>query len=260
MMDLSTPLLERSLLVFEQQGIFNLQEAHVLVAGVGGVGGFVAEALARAGIGQLTLVDHDSVSPSNLNRQIIALHSTQNLYKADVMQARIGDINPACQVHVLKKFIRPDDMPDLLSTPYTYVVDAIDSLNCKVALVVTAKKIGVPVVSSMGAGRRIDPSKIELADLSKTHGCALARNMRQRLKKQGIEKGVMTVFSTEVPQSPGPMEEIDGARGRVVNGTASYMPGLFGLMLAGHVITQIAQTKDMNVNPNTKNPNIKNPD
>ncbi|QKI88453.1 tRNA threonylcarbamoyladenosine dehydratase [Thiomicrorhabdus xiamenensis] len=233
-------LFERSLLVFEEKGIAQLQNAHVLVAGVGGVGGFVAEALARAGVGQITLIDHDTVNPSNKNRQIIALDSNLGRNKAEVMAARIADINPACRVTISKEFIRPDDMHSLLSPGYDYVVDAIDSLNCKVALVATAKQLGLKVASSMGAGRRIDPSKIQLADISKTHGCALARNMRQRLKKQRIAKGVMTVFSSEIPKAPGPMEEIEGARGRVVNGTASYMPGIFGLMLAGYVISDLA--------------------
>jgi tRNA A37 threonylcarbamoyladenosine dehydratase len=242
-MNIQDPLFERSLLVFNDTGLQQINQSHVLVAGVGGVGGFVAEALARAGVGELTLIDHDDVSASNKNRQIIALNSTLNQNKAEVMAQRIADINPDCIVNVNKTFIRPEDMEALLSTSFDYVVDAIDSLNCKVSLVATAKQMGLPVASSMGAGRRIDPSKIELADISKTHGCALARNMRQRLKKQRISKGVMTVFSTEVPQAPGPMEQIEGARGRVVNGTASYMPGIFGLMLAGYVIKQLAQTK-----------------
>lgn len=234
------PLFERSLLVFGEKGLLKLQNAHVLIAGMGGVGGFVAEALARAGVGSLTLLDHDDVSASNKNRQLVALNSSIGLKKVDVMKSRILDINPVCQVTLSYDFIRPDDMETLLSHPYDFVVDAIDSLNCKVALVVTALNKGIPTVSSMGAGRRIDPSKIVLADISKTHGCALARNMRQRLKKQRIRKGLVTVFSTEVPQAPGPMEAIEGARGRVVNGTASYMPGIFGLMLAGHVIQQLA--------------------
>jgi len=235
-------LFERSLLVFEEQGLTQLQNSHVLVAGVGGVGGFVIEALARAGVGELTIIDHDEVSASNLNRQIIALNSTIGLNKAQVMADRIADINPNCRVNVREEFIRPEDMDQLLSSPFDYVVDAIDSLNCKASLVITAFQKQIPIVSSMGAGRRIDPSKIELADISKTHGCALARNMRQRLKKQRIRKGVMTVFSTEIPKEPGPMEEIEGARGRVVNGTASYMPGIFGLMLAGHVIMELSKS------------------
>nr|WP_028487261.1 tRNA threonylcarbamoyladenosine dehydratase [Thiomicrorhabdus chilensis] len=236
-------LFERSLLVFQQAGIDNLKQSHVLVAGVGGVGGFVIEALVRAGVGRLTIVDHDDVSESNLNRQIIALHSSIGQNKAEVMRERIHDIHPDCQVSISKQFIRPDDMDALLAGDFDYVIDAIDSLNCKVALVASAVQKGIPVASSMGAGRRIDPAKIALSDISKTHGCALARNMRQRLKKQGIKKGVMTVFSTELPKEPGPMEEIEGARGRVVNGTASYMPGIFGLMLAGYVIQKLAATE-----------------
>lgn len=235
-----TPLFERSLLVFEEKGIKQLQNSHVLVAGVGGVGGFVIEALARAGVGKLTIVDHDSVSASNLNRQIIALKSTLGENKALVMKNRINDINPDCKVNTIQSFLRPEDMDELLEKKFDYVVDAIDSLNCKVALVVTAYQKGLKVVSSMGAGRRIDPSKIEVADISKTHTCGLARNMRQRLKKQRIAKGIPVVFSTELPKAPGPMEEIEGARGRVVNGTASYMPGIFGLMLAGLVVKDLA--------------------
>ncbi len=239
---LDDPLFERSLLIFKNEGLLKLQNAHVLVAGIGGVGGFVAEALARAGVGSLTLLDHDEVGASNKNRQLVALNSTIGLKKVDVMKARILDINPDCQVTVSYQFIRPDDMDTILSPSYDFVVDAIDSLNCKVALVVTALNKGIPTVSSMGAGRRTDPSKIVLADISKTYGCALARNMRQRLKKQGIKKGLITVFSTEVPNAPGPMEMIEGARGRVVNGTASYMPGIFGLMLAGKVISLLANS------------------
>ena len=237
----NNPLFERSLLVFGDNGLLNLQQSHVLIAGIGGVGGFVAEALARAGVGSITLLDHDQVSGSNKNRQLVALDSTIGLNKVDVMKARILEINPNCQVDVSYQFIRPEDMDNILSPPYDFVVDAIDSLNCKVALVVTALNKGLSIVSSMGAGRRIDPSTVLLADISKTHGCALARNMRQRLKKQGIKKGLLTVFSTEVPYAPGPMESIEGARGRVVNGTASYMPGIFGLMLAGKVISLLAQ-------------------
>jgi Dinucleotide-utilizing enzymes involved in molybdopterin and thiamine biosynthesis family 1 len=233
-------LFERSRLVFDDEGIERLKGSHVLVAGVGGVGGFVIEALARAGVGRLTIVDHDQVSPSNLNRQIIALESTLGKNKALVMQARIQDINPECEVVPIQRFLKPDDMDELLQSDFDYVVDAIDSLNCKVALVATAFQKGFKVVSSMGAGRRVDPSKIQITDVSKTHTCGLARNMRQRLKKQRIHKGITVVFSTELPKEPGPMEEIEGARGRVVNGTASYMPGLFGLMLAGVVIKDLA--------------------
>lgn len=238
MIDLSNPLFERTRLVFNPAQLQALTQAHVLIAGVGGVGGFAAEALARVGVGKITLVDHDQVSPSNINRQIIALNSTVGQNKVDVMAQRIADIHPACQVTPLARFLATEEMPEFVQN-FDYVVDAIDSLNCKVALVAAAHQHQIPVVSSMGAGRRFDPSKIELTDLSKTHTCALARNMRQRLKKQGIKKGIPVVFSTELPQAPGPMETIEGARDRVVNGSVSYMPAIFGLMLAGKLVQMI---------------------
>ncbi|BBP42737.1 tRNA threonylcarbamoyladenosine dehydratase [Thiosulfativibrio zosterae] len=235
------PLFERSLLIFDEAGITRLQNAHVLVAGVGGVGGFVIEALARAGIGELTIIDHDQVSPSNLNRQIIALESTVGLNKVDVMKDRILLINPDCKVNTLASFITPEAMPELLTQSFSCVVDAIDSLNCKVALVKAACDAQVPVFSSMGAGRRTDPSKVMVSRLDNTHTCGLARNMRQRLNKHKTASKIPVVFSTELPLPPGPMEDIEGARGRVVNGTASYMPGIFGLMLGGLVINYLVK-------------------
>ncbi|UQB41983.1 tRNA threonylcarbamoyladenosine dehydratase [Thiomicrospira microaerophila] len=237
---LNDPLYERSLLVFSEDSIQRLVDSHVLVAGIGGVGGFVAEALARAGVGHITLLDHDRVSASNKNRQIVALDSTLSRLKVDVMAERIGQINSNCKVTKLDKFMLPEDMPALVSMGFNYIVDAIDSLNCKVSLVEQSFKQGIPVVSSMGAGRRIDPSKIQIADISQTFGCGLARAMRQRLRKNGIKKGIEVVFSSELPKAPGPLEDIEGSRGRVVNGTASYMPGIFGLMIAGQVIQKLA--------------------
>ena len=238
-MSLDDPFYERSRLVFSDDAINQLINSHVLVAGVGGVGGFVCEALARAGVGTLTLVDHDLVSASNKNRQLVALDSTVSQLKVEVMRQRIADINPSCNVNLLPVFLSPDDMPALVNSGFDFVVDAIDSLNCKAALVEAAIKLKVPIVSSMGAGRRIDPSKIVVADISKTHGCGLARAMRQKLRKAGINKGLDVVFSTELPHAAGDFEEIQGSRGRVVNGTASYMPGIFGLMLAGLVVNKL---------------------
>lgn len=241
-MNLDNPLYERSRLVYSDESINKLNSTHVLVAGVGGVGGFVAEALARAGVGELTLLDHDKVSCSNINRQIIALNSTINQYKVEVMAARLKDINPEIKLNLLTEFVTPETIPDLVvAGGFDFIVDAIDSVNCKVSLVAEAVKNKIPVASSMGAGRRVDPSKIEITDIAKTHTCGLARVIRQRLKKQGIHKGVPVVFSTELPKEPGPFEEIAGARGRVVNGTSSFMPGLFGLTLAGFVINKLAE-------------------
>ena len=234
-MNLNDPLFERSLLVFDDQTLLDLSNARILIAGVGGVGGFVAEALARAGAQYLTLVDHDRVSPSNKNRQIVALDNTLGHLKVSVMADRIAQINPNCQVDCRAEFFAPEAMAPLVAE-FDVVIDAIDSLNCKVALVAEAVKQKKLIFSSMGAGRRIDPTKIAVTDISKTHTCGLARVMRQRLRKLGITKGVPVVFSTELPKEPGPMEAIANARGRVVNGTASYMPGIFGLTLAGLVI------------------------
>jgi tRNA A37 threonylcarbamoyladenosine dehydratase len=239
MMGFADPFYERTQLLFGEQGLVRLQEAHVLVAGMGGVGAFAAEGLARAGIGRLTLIDHDVVSASNINRQLIALRSTVGQKKVHLMQARIQDINPACQVTALDRFIRREDMADLLAVKPDFVLDAIDSLSCKVALVETAVKMGIPVASSMGAGRKIDPSQVHVADISKTRVCALARHMRQNLKKVGITKGVKTVFSTEQSAPYGEFEEFADSRGRVINGSVSYMPAIFGMMLAGIVLKTI---------------------
>ena len=241
-MDVTDELFERSALVFSETALQRLRTAHVLVAGVGGVGGFAAEAIARAGVGQITLIDHDRVSGSNLNRQIVALTTTIGRSKTEVMAERIQAIHPDCRVTTVSRFLEADAMDDLLTgEAYDYVVDAIDSLNCKVALIEAAVRLSIPIASSMGAGRRVDPGAIRLADLFQTHSCGLARQIRQRLRKRGIKKGVPVVFSEECPRPPGPMEAIEGARGRVVNGTASYMPGIFGLMLAGHVIRSLAE-------------------
>ena len=237
---LDEPLFERSRLVFEEEALLRLIDARVLVVGCGGVGGFVVEALARAGVGELVLVDHDVVSPSNLNRQLVALHSTLGQPKVDVLAQRVRDINPLCRVQARQTFLAPEAMAGLVGEGYDFVVDAIDSLNCKVQLVYEAWRQQVPVVSSMGAGRRVDPRMIRVSDLMDTHGCGLARQMRQRLRKRGVGRGIEVVFSEELPQAPGPMEAIEGTRGRVVNGTASYMPGLFGLTLAGRVIQRLA--------------------
>ncbi|KUJ71107.1 ThiF family adenylyltransferase [Thiomicrospira sp. WB1] len=235
-------LFERSALVFSELALARLRSAHVLIAGVGGVGGFAAEAIARAGVGRITLVDHDRVSPSNLNRQIVALSNTLGQQKTEVMAERIRFINPACEVMTQSRFLEADQMDAFLTDEkYDFVIDAIDSLNCKVALIESAIRLSVPIASSMGAGRRTNPGAIHLSDLFKTHSCGLARQIRQRLRKRGIRQGVPVVFSSETPRPPGPMETIDGARGRVVNGTASYMPGIFGLMLAGFVIETLAE-------------------
>lgn len=238
------PQFERTRILLEPDEQTRLARAHVLVAGLGGVGSYCAEALARAGVGRLTLIDHDVVAPSNINRQLPALLSTVGESKAEVMAARIRDINPDCQLVVLREFLVPETVADIVPADVDFVVDCIDSLNCKVALVATSVQRGLRVASSMGAGNKLDPTRIKIADIAKTCMCPLASVMRKRLRKRGIAKGVLTVFSDEAGRDPLPPQPVEGrGRARAVNGTISYMPPLFGLMLAGAVVQRlIAQT------------------
>lgn len=232
----------RSHILIGDQGLELLASKHILVAGLGGVGSYCVEALARAGIGHLTLIDHDVVASSNINRQLPALLSTVGSYKAELMARRIKDINPACQVDIKILFLTPENVEAQIPSNVDYVMDCIDSLNCKVALIQAAVQKKHPVASSMGAGNRLDPSRIKLADISKTEMCPLARIMRKRLHRNGIKSGILTVFSDEASSTPLPPEPVDGpGRPRAVNGTISYMPALFGLMLAGEVIRRLLQ-------------------
>ena len=233
------PLFERTHIIVGDAGLARLHRAHVFVAGLGGVGSFVAEALARMGVGRLTLVDHDRVAASNLNRQLPALKSTVGRRKTRVMAERIRDINPECEVVLVEAFLRPETMPEVLADGFDYVVDAIDSLNCKVGLIATAVQMGLPVAASMGAGGKLDPGRIVVGDLMDSEICTLARHMRKRLRKRGVDRGVLAVWSTEPPHPPLPPEPTGCGRDRAVNGTVSYMPGLFGLTLGGAVIQRL---------------------
>lgn len=238
-MDSIEPHFERSHILIGAQGVNQLKQSHVCIAGIGGVGSYAAEALARLGIGRLTLIDHDVVSPSNLNRQLVALHSTIEQTKVNVMAKRIQDINPDCQVSILEQFISPDNIPELLDTDFNMIVDAIDSLSSKTALLAEAWHRQLPIVSSMGAGGKLDPSQIKTGDIMDTSVCKLAKHLRSHLKKRGIGRGIQTVYSTEVSLPPLPPEDVGRGRPRAVNGTVSYMPSLFGLTLAGLVAQQL---------------------
>ncbi|MBU2642850.1 MAG: tRNA threonylcarbamoyladenosine dehydratase [Gammaproteobacteria bacterium] len=234
------PQFERTRILLDASEQARLAHAHVLVAGLGGVGSYCAEALARAGVGRLTLIDHDVVAISNINRQLPALLSTVGQSKAELMAARIRDINPACELTVICEFLVPETVADIVPADVDYVIDCIDSLNCKVALVASSFERGLRVASSMGAGNKLDPGRIQLADISKTSMCPLASVMRKRLRKRGIPKGVLTVFSDEPGRAPLPPQPVEGrGRARAVNGTISYMPPLFGLMLAGAVVQRL---------------------
>lgn len=233
---------ERTRILIKDEGIEKLARRHVFLAGLGGVGSYCAEALARAGIGRLTLLDHDVVAASNINRQLPALHSTVGKSKAELMLDRIMDINPGCNVVIRREFLTVENVSEILPGDADYVIDAIDSLNCKVALVAESVKMGLKVASSMGAGNKLDPSRIMLADISATRICPLASQMRKRLKKRGVTSGVLTVFTDEPPRPPLPPEPVSGhGRPRAVNGTISYMPPLFGFMLAGAVIKALLE-------------------
>ena len=236
------PQFERTRILLDPSEQIRLARAHVLVAGLGGVGSYCAEALARAGVGRLTIIDHDVVAISNINRQLPALLSTVGQPKAELMAARIRDINPACELTVIREFLVPETVADIVPADVDYVIDCIDSLNCKVALVATSVERGLRVASSMGAGNKLDPRRIQIADISKTEMCPLASVMRKRLRKRGIPKGVLTVFSDEPGRAPLPPQPVEGrGRARAVNGTISYMPPLFGLMLAGAVVQRLIE-------------------
>ncbi|TCJ11794.1 tRNA threonylcarbamoyladenosine dehydratase [Parasulfuritortus cantonensis] len=230
---------ERAEILIGRAGVERLAASHVFLAGLGGVGSWCAEALARAGVGRLTLVDMDDVALSNINRQLPALLSTVGRRKTEVMAERIRDINPACALEVLDTFIDPDNVAGLLPADAAYVVDCIDSLNCKVALIATAHARGIPVAASMGAGNKLDPGRVRIADIARTQGDALAREVRHRLRRLGITEGILTVYSDEPGRPPRPPEPTSHGRARAVNGTISYLPPLFGLMLAGAVIQRL---------------------
>ncbi len=235
----ANPLFERTHILIGDTGIERLQNSHVFLAGLGGVGSYTAEALARMGVGKLTLVDHDVVSGSNLNRQLVALKSTVGELKAEVMAARIRDIHPDCQLTLITDFLTPDTIPQILDNGYDVIIDAIDSMSSKSALLETAWRMQLPVFASMGAGGKLDPTQVRTGDLMDTSICKLAKQLRSQLRKRGVGRGVQTVYSLEMPLPPLPPEPVSRGRARAVNGTVSYMPSIFGLTLAGLVINHI---------------------
>lgn len=227
----------RTALLLGEPAVEALAQKHVAVFGVGGVGGFAAEALARAGIGKLTIVDNDTVSASNLNRQILALHSTLGQKKTAVMRARLLDINPALDVIARDTFFLPETADTFRFADYDYIVDAIDTVAGKIALAVCAGEAGVPIIASMGAGNKLDPTRFEVADLAATSVCPLARTMRRELKQRGIEH-MKVVYSKEPVQKP----RLPAAEGeRPAPGSVSFVPGAVGLILAGEVIKDLVR-------------------
>ena len=212
-----------------------LAASRVAVFGIGGVGGYVVEALARSGIGALDIIDNDQVCLSNINRQIIATHKTIGMYKVDAAEERIHDINPDCVVRAYKTFFLPETQDQFDFSQYDYVVDAIDTVTGKLAIIEKAKKAGVPVISSMGAGNKLHPSMFEVADIYKTEVCPLAKVMRRECKKRGIDS-LKVVYSKEMPIKP---SEKSRER-KVVPGSTAFVPSVVGLIIAGEVINDIA--------------------
>ena len=234
----------RSELIFGAEAINRLKSARVAVFGIGGVGGYAVEALARGGVGALDLIDGDSVSLTNLNRQIIALHSTVGMPKAEVARRRVLDINPECRARACELFFTGENAGEFNFKDYDYVVDAIDSVGSKLDLISVCARENVPIISAMGAGNKLDPTGFEVADIYETSVCPLARVMRRELKKRGIDR-LKVVYSKEQPAEPDVAAaeacaaEGDLKAGRVPPGSVSFVPPVMGLIIAGEVIKDI---------------------
>lgn len=220
----------RTEMLLGSSAVEKLKNSSVAVFGVGGVGGYVAEALARSGVGRITLIDNDKVSITNLNRQIIALHSTLGRFKTEVMAERIKDINPEAEVTAINAFYLPDNADDFPLSGYDYVADAVDTVAAKLELICRAKAAGVKIISAMGAGNKKNPLAFKVADISETSGCPLARVIRRELKKRGVT-GVKTVFSAEEPVNTGERTPA----------SVAYMPSVAGLIMAAEIIKDLTE-------------------
>ena len=230
----------RTAMLLGEEGVARLRNARVAVFGLGGVGGYVVEALARAGIGQLDLIDKDTVSVSNLNRQLLATYDTVGMEKTQAAKRRVEQINPQCLVRTHSLFYLPDTAEAFDFRQYDYIVDAVDTVTAKLTLVRSAVEAGTPIISCMGTGNKLDASAFQVADISKTSGCPLARIMRKELGKRGI-KHLKVVYSQEEPRKPTGWEEEAAAEGkRQIPGSLPFVPGAAGLILAGEVIKDIA--------------------
>jgi tRNA A37 threonylcarbamoyladenosine dehydratase len=228
-------IFDRTRGVIGSSGLEKLKKARVAVFGIGGVGGYVAEALARSGVGAIDLIDKDAVSPTNINRQIVALHSTVGRPKTEVMRERIADINPECNVVEHQIFYLPENADGFDLSVYDFVVDAIDTVSAKLELAVRTRDLGVPFVCCLGTGNKLDPTKLEIADISKTSVCPLARVMRRELRARGINH-LTVLYSTEQPVSTTLTEN-----GRPVPASTAFVPSAAGLILASHVVRRLIE-------------------
>lgn len=232
--------LTRSALLLGEDRMRRLAEKHVCVVGLGGVGAYAAEMICRTGIGELTIIDGDTVSPSNINRQLPALHSTMGQLKANVLAARFTDIAPDLKLHVIGRYMTADDIAALFDANcFDFVVDAIDTLAPKIELIGRAYADRIPLISAMGAGGKTDPSQITITDISKTYQCALSKVVRKRLKEKGIVKGVPVVFSPEIVKKESVVLTEGEPNKRSTVGTVAYLPAIFGCYMASYVIQNI---------------------
>ncbi|WP_454059793.1 tRNA threonylcarbamoyladenosine dehydratase [Elizabethkingia ursingii] len=236
--------LERTELLIKEAGIEKLKKSNLLIVGMGGVGSFAAEFIARSGVGNLTIVDGDIIDITNINRQLPALHSTVGDDKVELMARRILDINPELNLTRINEFLNPERMEEVIQAGnFDYILDCIDSVSPKLALIIAAKRNKIKIISCMGAGGKLDPSKVMVRDISKTRNCFLAKQVRKRLKKENIDKGFRCVFSTEI-QREDSLKMTDGTNyKRSFYGTISYMPAIFGLYAASEVIRYLIQDK-----------------
>ncbi len=222
----------RTAYVLGEKAVEKLSSARVAVFGVGGVGGYICEALARAGVGNVDIFDRDTVSVSNINRQVIALHSTVGRYKTEVMRERISNINPDCKVRAYNVFYLPDNADEYDLSQYDYIADAVDTVSAKLEIATRAYRLGVPVISAMGAGNKTDPTLFKVADINDTSVCPLARVMRRELKSREVKK-LKVVYSTEEPKKS---YQTDPESGKSIPGSLSFVPSVMGLIMAGEII------------------------
>ena len=240
-----TGIFSRTELLIGANGLARLAQARVAIFGVGGVGSFAAEGLIRAGVGHLLLVDHDTVDVSNINRQIHATTRTVGQQKTDVMRARMLEINPTAEIRTIAELYAPDRADAFFSEPIDYIVDAVDMVSAKISLAEEATRRGIPIVSAMGAGNKLDPTRFEIADIYETTVCPLAKVMRKELKKRGIPR-LKVVYSKEPPLRPAPAGEKNGDARRQTPGSISFVPSVAGLILAGEVVRDLAHLLEVN--------------
>lgn len=233
-------IFKRTEMLLGSDAIKRLGASAVAVFGAGGVGGAAIEALARGGVGRIDIIDNDTVSQSNINRQIIATHSTVGMFKTEAAKKRILEINPECEVNIFNTFILPENIDGFDFSPYNYVIDAIDTVSGKIAIIERCNKEKIPMISSMGTGNKLDPTQFEITDIYKTSVCPLARVMRTEMKKRGIKK-LKVLYSKEEPLKPLISETTE--RGKAVPGSVSFVPPVAGMIIAGEVIKDLIKQK-----------------